>query len=127
MRSAHLACGTSPPGWSVLRLLGRWSGCRLELYLDPARLAPVEGLVGLDGAREGLSKDLRRVQGPCSHEPHQHGHVLTMVAVAAPEGQVPLLDGPDRSGHRLRREDPYDPYDPGLHHGLRRPDHGLRR
>src|SRR5215210_8071 len=54
------------------------------------------------------------------------GNVLAVVAVAALDRQVALLELPDRGGHRLRREDADDPDDPDLLARLRRPQERLR-
>src|SRR5215204_971550 len=84
---------------------------RVELDLYPAGLSLVEGLVGLEGARD--------------NEPDELGDVLAVVAVTAPDGQVALLDHAYGGGHGLWREDPDDPDHPSLFDALRRPDEGL--
>src|SRR5215208_5596241 len=102
---------------------------RVELDLYPAGPPLVEGLVGLEGTRDGLGvrEDRGRVERPGGDEPNQLGDVLAVVAVTAPDGQVALLDHTYGGGHGLWREDSDDPDHPSLFDALRRPDEGLGR
>src|SRR3954452_1516763 len=78
-------------GWGRLSSFGMVSssldllGCqRAQFCLEPARLPPIEGLVGFYdvGHRFNLGQDLHRIDYAAAHQFYQMRHVSAVVAVA---------------------------------------------